>query len=200
MSNDTVSFLVEFVKDPMTVASVTPSSPALARRVAACIPLTGDPVVVELGPGTGAFTEAIQLLLADRGRHIAIDVNARFISVLAARFGGLDAVTADAADLAGILAARGLRHADFVVSGLPWAAFRPDRQQNLLDAVVDALSPDGAFTTFAYLHSRWAAPARRLRRSLEDRFEEVVLGRTVWSNLPPALVYHCRRPRPAPQP
>ena len=39
-----------------------------------------------------------------------------------------------------------------------------------------------------------------LRRSLGTRFDEVVAGRTVWANVPPAFVYFCRRPRvPAPQ-
>jgi hypothetical protein len=33
-----------------------------------------------------------------------------------------------------------------------------------------------------------------LLRSLRARFEEVVVSQTVWSNLPPALVYFCRRP------
>lgn len=27
-------------------------------------------------------------------------------------------------------------------------------------------------------------------------FEEVTVGRTTWRNLPPAFVYHCRRPLP----
>ena len=61
-------------------------------------------------------------------------------------------------------------------------------------AVVAALADDGAFTTFAYQHARWAPPARRLHRTLRELFEEVVVGGTVWANLPPAVVYHCRRP------
>lgn len=156
----------------------------------------GQPVVVELGSGTGAFSRTIQDRLDGRGRHIALDVNERFTALLTERFPGLDAVTADARDVSAILAERGLGQADAIVSGLPWASFRHERQRELLDAVVDALSPQGAFTTFAYVHARRFIPARRLRRSLADRFEEVVLGRTVWANLPPALVYHCRRPRP----
>jgi phospholipid N-methyltransferase len=179
----------------MSVASVTPSSRALARRMTAPVPATGDPVVLELGPGTGAFTREIEVVRAGRGRHVAVELNERFTSLLAARFPGLDAVTADAGDVVAVLAGLGLGHADVIVSGLPWVAFRPERQQELLDAVVDALAPGGAFTTFGYVHARWSGPARRFRRLLGERFEEVVLGRTVWANLPPALVYHCRRPR-----
>ncbi|MGW1997631.1 class I SAM-dependent methyltransferase [Embleya sp. NPDC001921] len=194
MSSTLIPFIREFVKAPTVVASVIPSSKALARQVASPVPSTGHPVVVELGPGTGAFTRTIQERLDGRGRHIALDVNERFTALLSDRFPAVDALTADARDLPALLTERGLGHADAIVSGLPWATFRPERQRELLDAVACALSPRGAFTTFAYIHAHRSTAARRFRRSLAERFEEVVLGRTVWANLPPALVYHCRRP------
>lgn len=189
------SFVREFARDPMTVASVVPSGQVLSRRVVAPIPADGQPVVVELGPGTGAFTSSIQASLAGRGRHVALEINERFAAMLAARFPGVEVVPADARDLPVTLDRLGIPRADVVVSGLPWAAFSPPQQQEILGAVTGALHPSGAFTTFAYVHARWSGPARRFRRLLEAHFEEVVLGRTVWTNLPPALVYHCRRPR-----
>ncbi|MEU4223932.1 methyltransferase domain-containing protein [Nonomuraea sp. NPDC026600] len=189
-----MSFFLEFVRDPMTIGAVAPSSPALARAATAVVPRTGSPVVVELGPGTGSFTEAIQQRLAGRGRHIAVEVNPRFADKLGALHPAVDVVHADAADLVTVLAQRGLRQADVVVSGLPWAAFTENHQREVLSAVVDALSPHGVFTTFAYVHAWWAPPARRLLRSMRSRFDEVVISRTVWANLPPALVYYCRRP------
>jgi phospholipid N-methyltransferase len=200
MSNYPSTFLREFVRAPMSVASVTPSGAALTRQVAIPVPTTGDPVVVELGPGTGAFTRTIQAQLGGRGRHIAIELNQRFAGLLADRFPGLDVVNANAGDLTTVLAERGLPGADVIVSGLPWAAFESGQQRAVLDAVAAALSPGGAFTTFAYVHARWMPPARRLRRALTGTFEEVVLGRTVWANVPPALVYHCRRPRAGARP
>jgi len=196
VNNTLIPFIREFAKAPTVVASVIPSGKALARQMASPIPSMGQPVVVELGSGTGAFSRTIQERLDGRGRHIALDINERFTALLTERVAGLDAVTADARDVSTILAERGLGQADAIVGGLPWASFRHERQRELLDAIVEALSPQGAFTTFAYVHARRFVPARRLRRSLADRFEEVVLGRTVWANLPPALVYHCRRPHP----
>lgn len=196
---DRLAFLREFLRSPFTVAAITPSSRQLAEVVTATVPQTGAPLVVELGPGTGAFSAAIQRQLAGRGHHLAIEINARFAERLTARFAGLEVAVADARGLSDILADRGLGQADAIVSGLPWAAFAPSRQDELLEAVLSSLAPHGAFTTFAYTHTVWAPPARRLRRSLRSRFEEVVLSRTVWANLPPAFVYYCRRPRP-PQP
>ncbi len=189
-----MSFLWEFVRSPLTVGAVAPSGWPLARVVSAPVPSAGEPVVVELGPGSGAFTAAIQQRLAGRGRHVAVELNHRFAERLARSHPTVEVVRADARHLPQVLAQRGLGGADVVVSGLPWAAFAARDQHDVLAAVVSALPADGAFTTFAYIHARWAGPARGLLRSLRSRFDEVVIGRTVWANLPPALVYHCRRP------
>ncbi|MBO4160084.1 class I SAM-dependent methyltransferase [Micromonospora antibiotica] len=193
--NHRAEFLREFLRDPFTVAAVAPSGRPLADLVTAPVPGVGEPLVVELGPGTGAFTAAIQRRLAGRGRHLAVEVNERFAGLLAARYPRLDVAVADARDLGDVLAQRGHGRADVIVSGLPWAAFAGGQQDELLHAVTDALAPDGAFTTFGYTFARWTPPAQRLRRALGDRFEEVVTGRTVWANVPPAFVYSCRRPR-----
>ena len=49
-------FVREFVRSPLRTASIVPSSSRLAEQMVAALPAEGDPVVVELGPGTGAFT------------------------------------------------------------------------------------------------------------------------------------------------
>lgn len=190
-----VCFLGEFVRAPLTIGAVAPSGTGLAKVATAAVPRTGSPVVVELGPGTGAFTRLIQERIPRSGRHLAVELNPRFAGRLAALHPAVDVVVADATELRGVLAGRGLAQADVVVSGLPWAAFSEKAQRDILSEVVAVLPPDGAFTTFAYAHARWAPPARRLLRALRERFDEVVISRTVWANVPPALVYVCRRPR-----
>ncbi|MBU2664580.1 methyltransferase domain-containing protein [Actinoplanes bogorensis] len=185
-----MTFLVEFARSPLIVGAVAPSGRSLAEVVTAPVPRTGDPLVVELGPGTGSFTAAIQRRLAGRGRHVAVEINPRFAARLSRAHPGVEVVAADARDLSSLVE----RPADVVVSGLPWAAFSPTMQGDALSAIARSLKPGGAFTTFAYVHARWAPPARRLLRSLRSHFDEVVVGRTVWANLPPALVYHCRTP------
>jgi phosphatidylethanolamine/phosphatidyl-N-methylethanolamine N-methyltransferase len=198
MSHDTLMFLQRFLRHPRRVGAVAPSSGALARRVVAPVPGTGEPVVVELGPGTGAFTEAIQRRLGGRGRHLALEIDPVFAAALRRRFPHVDVVVAGADRLPEALARHGLGGADVVVSGLPWAAFPPERTARIMAAVAASMAPHGAFTTFAYMHALWTPAAERLRRDLRRTFEEVVPGRTEWANLPPALVYHARRPRPQP--
>lgn len=189
-----ISFLAQLARDPRAVGAIAPSGTPLAERITATIPRTGQPLVVELGPGTGAFTKVIQQRLAGQGRHLAVEINPAFADRLAREHPAVDVLRADAEALATLLTERNLPRAEAIVSGLPWAVFTAQRQREILSAVVAALADDGAFTTFAYQHARWAPPARRLHRALCELFEEVVVGGTVWANLPPAVVYHCRRP------
>ncbi|MGW3469903.1 class I SAM-dependent methyltransferase [Saccharopolyspora sp. NPDC000995] len=189
-------FLWEFVKSPTTTAAVGPSSRSLAEQMVAPIPHRGDPVVVELGPGTGAFTEVIQRRLGGRGRHLALELNPRWAAELRERFPVVEVVCANARDLPELLRQRELR-ADVVVSGLPWVAHAPVDGVPLIRLIARSLVPGGAFTQFAYTWTRWAPPARRQLADLRAEFEETVISRTVWRNLPPAVAYLARRPRQA---
>ncbi|GIH80471.1 class I SAM-dependent methyltransferase [Planobispora longispora] len=196
MTNDTTLFLGQWMRAPGTIGAVAPSSRKLAEMVTAPIPQRGEPVIVELGPGTGAFTAEIQRRLRGRGRHLAVEINPKLADFLSARHPRVDVTVADAVKLPQLLWERGLDRADVIVSGLPWAAFSGETQTSLLDAVTAVLGPNAAFTTFAYSFAKPFPPARRFRQRMRDTFEEVVTGRTVWGNLPPAFVYHARRPRP----
>ncbi|MGV9774468.1 class I SAM-dependent methyltransferase [Streptosporangium sp. NPDC003464] len=195
MTNDTTLFLGQWIRSPGTVGAVAPSSRRLAETVTTPVPHRGDPVVVELGPGTGAFTAEIQRRLGGRGHHMAVEINPKLADFLSARHPKVDVVVEDAARLPQLLQERGFHRADAVVSGLPWAAFSEETQTRLMDAVVAIMDSNTAFTTFAYSFAKRLPPAQRFRQRLFDTFEEVVVGRTVWGNLPPAFVYHARRPR-----
>jgi phosphatidylethanolamine/phosphatidyl-N-methylethanolamine N-methyltransferase len=191
---DAAYLMREFARQPGVVGALAPSSPRLAAAITATIPHYGDPVVVELGPGTGSFTDAIQARLGTRGRHIAVELNPRLATLTASRHRRVDMVRASADRLPQILADRGISHADLIISGLPWVSMSASVAEVALDAVADVLAPSGAFTTFGYTLVRGLAPGRRFRRMLTARFEEVVVGRTVVRNLPPAFVYYARRP------
>lgn len=196
---DTSLFLREFLRDPTKVAAVAPSSPRLAAQMVAPIPERGEPVVVELGPGTGAFTSVIQDRLGGRGVHLALELHPTMAEVLTERFPAVHVEQANATALPAILARHGVDAVDVIVSGLPWAAYADHTPKSLVTIAAETLRPGGTYTQFAYGWTRWAPPAKRLLRQFRADFEEVVISRTVWSNLPPAMVYLARRPR-VPQP
>ena len=198
---DAARFTAEFVRSPRATASVWPSSTALAGAVAdAALARCSrpDPLVVELGAGSGAFTVELARRLDRRARHLAVELNPALAHRLALRLPEVDVVPADVAELATLLALRGLpgeRGVDVVVSGLGWSATRPGREDSLLPTVAATLADDGVLVQFGYGVTRWAAPARALEHELHELFDEVTTSPTVWRNLPPAVVHRAAHPR-----
>lgn len=188
------------LRDQRTVGAIAPSSTRLALQLAAIVPEHGEPVVVELGPGTGAVTRAISARLAGRGHHLALEAKPELLAYLRERYPQVLAHHADAGEIATLLAAHQLGTAHTIISGLPWSLFPAPTQHRLLRRISGCLRADGVFTTFAYLHGLPLPRARSFRRMLNEHFGEVLSTPPVWANLPPAITYICRAPRPVEPP
>ena len=139
------------------MGAVVPSSTRLSAVLASIVPTAGAPVVVELGPGTGAVSAVIDERLPRGARHLAVELDEGMVEFLGRTRPGLEVVHGDARDLGKLLAERGVMHVDAVVCGLPWALFDEPTQQRVLTEVGHAIGPTGAFTTFAYLPGHGAA-------------------------------------------
>ena len=186
-------FFKVFLRAPALTSAIMPSSPWLAERMVADIGLEQARVVVEIGPGTGAFTRAIQKEISPSTFYLAVEIDKVFASHLKRQFPRVQVVNDSAERLDRHLQDFGHAAADCVLSGLPWAGFKPDEQQRLLSAVIRTLKPGGMMTTYAFNHVAWRSGARSFRKLLESNFSEVTTTRTEWRNLPPAFVYRCQR-------
>ncbi len=176
------------------MGAVAPSSSHLAARLAAVVPRVGDPVVIELGPGTGSVTTAIEHRLAGRGRQVAVEIDPVLAAHLRAEYPDVEVLAGDAAELEWLLAEHDVPGVDVVVSGLPWSLIGAPAQRAIIEAIARSLRSEGSFTTLAYVHALPITRARRFRALLDEVFDEVLTTRTVWRNLPPAVTYVCRRP------
>jgi phospholipid N-methyltransferase len=187
-----MSILTEFLRHPMLTGAVAASSPALARTMTEGIGLEEARTVVELGPGTGVFTEAIRRRVTPGTRLVAIEINEHLAVRLEDRFRGLpiEVVHGSATDLARLVD----EPVDVVVSGLPWTVMAEPVRRRILDAVTTVLTPTGRFTTFAYAHAAWTPPGRRFAAELRQRFATTGTSRVVWRNLPPAFVHRASAP------
>jgi phosphatidylethanolamine/phosphatidyl-N-methylethanolamine N-methyltransferase len=186
-------FSTAFLRDPLHVAALFPSFPPLCRQAIAPLPETGDPVVLDLGAGTGSVTDEIQKRLQGRGRHIAVEMDEDMAEVLRQRHPNVEVMCTDAHTAVEKLLAEGVR-ADLSVSGLPWLATAP-KDRSIFPLLARMAAPGGAVTQLAHAWIRFFPTAKQVQRNLEATFEEVVVSRTVWLNAPPAVVYVARRPR-----
>lgn len=189
-------FVREFLRNPSQIGAVWPSSVALAERMVAASRVRTASLVVEIGPGTGAFTKAILRDLPANCDFIAIERSPDLAKHLSERFPGVNVTAACASTLPEILQGR---KACAIVSGLPWAAFPHELQTQLLNAITQTLAADGIFTTFAYYGPHRLAAGRRLGQRLSESFGEVRRSPVVLANLPPAFVYSCSAGAPPQQ-
>jgi phosphatidylethanolamine/phosphatidyl-N-methylethanolamine N-methyltransferase len=186
-------FLGGFLRGPTSVGALGPSSAALAEAMIQDFPLASSDTVVELGPGTGAFTRRILERIGRRTTFIALELDPIFVSRLRRRFPTLSVYNDSAEQMPSYLARHGKKKVDYIISGLPWASLPLKVQDNVLKAVLDVLAPGGVFTTFGYLHARWMPNAQRFRGRLRRHFSAVETSAIVWKNFPPAFVYRCKR-------
>ena len=181
--------LGQFVRKPMSVGAVAPSSWRLAELITDVAELGRASTVVEFGPGTGAFTEVILRKMQPGTTFFAIEANESFAAATRTRCPGAQVVHGSAASVRAHLESCGHASCDCIVSGLPFASFSPVLQDEILAAVVDVLAPGGRFVTFAYLTGIVWPLARRFRHRLHEQFSDVTSTHTIWRNIPPAYVY-----------
>jgi phosphatidylethanolamine/phosphatidyl-N-methylethanolamine N-methyltransferase len=188
-----VEFLQAFIREPASVGALSPSSRALAKAMIEGCPLEKADTVVEIGPGTGAFTGLIRERIGEKTTFIALELDPQNARSLKRRFPDLIVYNDSAERMTEYLALHGKQKANYIISGLPWASLPLGVQERVMDAVLTSLTAGGVFTTFAYLHARWMPKAVQFRRNLELHFGAVETSRVVWGNLPPAFVYRCTR-------
>ena len=114
-------FFKTFIKQPTVNASITPSSKRAAIGMLDGLDLSSMEYVVELGPGTGVFTDLLSKRLPPTCKVLLIELEEVYIEPLIEnnddRF---EVVKCSACNLEGLLAERGISRVDLVISGLPY--------------------------------------------------------------------------------
>ncbi len=186
------TFIKELRHNWKTIGAVMPSSPALAARMIEAAGAQQARRILELGPGTGAFTGAVAATMPRNSEYLGIELNDTFVQQLRPRFPGLRFECADAQhfDFTKVLP-EGEKF-DTIISGLPWTYFPRPLQEAILNNVLRHLAPGGCFATFAYWGFHMLSGGRQFRALLHDMTHGVETTRVVWGNLPPAFVYLAR--------
>ena len=175
-------FFRGFIKHPVMVGSVIPSSKMLIDRMLEPVDWKSCRLFVEYGPGVGTFTQHVLDRLAPDAVLIAIDTNPDFTKYLGAKIrdSRLRPVTGSAADVRRIMADFGLDEADYLLSGLPFSTLPPGVGPAIAEATAEALRPGGAFLVYQF--------SPKVRQFLEPYFDRVERG-FEWRNVPPATLF-----------
>ncbi|MCX6997510.1 MAG: hypothetical protein NTV49_10595 [Kiritimatiellaeota bacterium] len=191
-------FLKQFITHPRKTGAVAASSKHLARSIVATANLAQARVVVELGPGTGVFTEKILQHLPRGAVFFALELNPGFVAETRKHCPTATVYHDSALHIKKYLRQHGVEHCDCIISSLPWGVFKKSQQAELLDAIIGALHHNGEFLTFTYLGGLLLPSARDFLKLLRSYFMIVRKTPVVWRNIPPAFIYHCRHGSAAP--
>jgi phospholipid N-methyltransferase len=179
-------FLRGFLKNPVMVGSVIPSSRILIDKMLGPVDWAATKVFVEYGPGVGTFTRPILDKLGPDAILLTIDTNPEFTDFLKRDIDDerLVAVTGSAADVERILAERGFAHADYVLSGLPFSTLPPGVGSDIGAATSRVIRPGGAFLVYQF--------SPKVLDFIKPVFERIERG-FEWINVPPANLFWAYR-------
>lgn len=189
MPQDFLSFFIAWMSAPGRVGAIAPSGEALANLITSEITEATGPVL-ELGPGTGAFTYKLLQRGVRQENLTLVEYGSDFMRLLQMRFPGTRVLWMDASQLAGSSLYDGAP-VGAVVSGLPLLNMSTRKIVSIVGGAFSYIRPGGAFYQFTY---GMTCP---VPRPILDRLglKAKLLDRAVL-NVPPAAVYRLtRRPQ-----
>ena len=175
-------FLRGFLKNPVMVGSIIPSSRVLIDKMLDPVDWANTRLFVEYGPGVGTFTRPILDRLGPDATLVTIDTNSEFTTYLKKSIEDprLVAVTGSAADVEKILAERSLGAADYVLSGLPFSTLPPGVGDAIAQASAKVIRPGGAFLVYQF--------SPKVKDFIAPHFDRIERG-FEWVNVPPATLF-----------
>jgi phosphatidylethanolamine/phosphatidyl-N-methylethanolamine N-methyltransferase len=183
--DDEVRFLRSWIEKPLRMGAVMPSGKILARTMAQYVDVNSTAPVVELGPGTGAITNALIEHGIDQKRLVLVEYNPGFCALLRDRYPQATVVQGDAYALRDSLGDVLSVPASAVVSGLPLVTQPMLKRLKLIRDAFAALAPGAPFVQFTY------SVAPPIPKSLPGVSTEA--SERIWMNLPPARVWVYRK-------
>ena len=183
--DDEVRFLRSWIEKPLHMGAVMPSGKVLARTMAQYVDIKSEGPVVELGPGTGAITNALIEHGVDQKRLVLVEYNPGFCALLRDRYPHAKVVQGDAYALRDSLWNVLTTPASAVVSGLPLVTKPMLTRLKLVRDAFLALAPRAPFVQFTY------SVAPPIPKSLPGVSTEA--SERIWMNLPPARVWVYRK-------
>jgi phosphatidylethanolamine/phosphatidyl-N-methylethanolamine N-methyltransferase len=182
-------FFRRWLRNPLQMGSVIPSSPALCRRIAAAVERGPDEYVLELGAGTGVISAALLAAGVPAHKLIVVEIVPEMADFLRRALPGVNVICGDAFDLAKALPPEMQGRIGTAICGIPLVLLPLARQEAFRDAV-ERVAPGRGFLLYSYCatsplpYRRLGMTARRMAFTL--------------ANFPPASVWRYRPAQPRP--
>lgn len=178
-------FFWQFLRHPRSVGAIAPSGKSLSAKMTEPIDFEKAKIIVEYGPGTGAFTKRLLEKKREDTALICIEKNVKFAKTLEREFSdklsdNFRIIHGGAEETDAILAKYGYNGADYIVSGLPFTSLPKELSVKIFGVTQKVIGSDGKFITFQYSKAK--------QKFFEEYFNTHDILR-VRKNLPPAHVF-----------
>ena len=135
-------FIKQFLSNPNSIGAVHPSSDELADLITETAKLKNRSTIVEIGSGTGVFTEKIHEKKNESADFFAIELNPYFVEQTKKRCPYVKVFKGSAKNINIYLKDQGFSGCDCIISGLPWASFNNEISP-LLDGPISIIEIRG---------------------------------------------------------
>ena len=180
-------FLAAWLRAPLMMGAIMPSSRALAQAMAKQVDAADPGWVVELGAGTGVVTYALLEAGIDPKRLLVIEREPKLFAILEAQFPQVNVVCADAVYLNDILAKFGNPKISAIVSSLPMITL-PKKIEQAIQEQMAALVGEGKIVQFTFGAKSPLNRVKLRQQGISGKRVKLVLA-----NVPPAHVWVYRR-------
>lgn len=184
--NENIEFLQAFLKNPLKVGSIAPSSPELAQKMVDEIRPNEDSVVLELGVGTGAITKFLQSIVPNKESYLGIELDKDLVKSLRRNFPNLKIVRGNACETFSIYQKTNFGKVGYIICCLPFVSLPNEVGEKILSEIDKFMEQGCVFRTFQYAHGYYFPSAIKLREHMRDRYGKAKKSQLVVKNVPPA--------------
>ncbi len=185
--NENLQFLRAFLKNPLKVGAVAPSSPELAAEMLQGFEPDENNIVLELGVGTGAITRRLREIIPNKDSYLGIELDGSLVKTISDKFSELNIVCGNAADAYTIHKESGLGKVRYVVCCLPFVSLPKEVSESVLEEVAKFMVEGCTLRIFQYAHGYYLPPAIKMREFLRGRYGKSMRSPLVLKNIPPAF-------------
>lgn len=189
MFKRTLAFTLNFLKNPMRIGSIVPSSPEFCEFILHHANFHKNDKVLEIGTGTGAITKVLYEKMVNPTQYMGIELVPEFIETLSKDYPKFKFEVGSAEFLTTIC--KDFPPVDLVVCSLPWMLFPPVLQHTILNQISSVLKEGGRFTTYTYTLGLYRPKAKPFVIELGNTFKHVYRSPAFMRNIPPATVFTC---------
>lgn len=159
-------FIKIYLRDRKGVAALTPTSRFGIRKVLNKIDFSERSIIVEYGPGDGVFSRELLKHMTKDSKLILIETNEDFVKELQA-IGDqrLFVFRESAENISKVLSHAGEKHADYVISGIPFSHIPENVRHEIITNTHSSLRGGGKFLIYQYSH--------KIRPYLRQKFSDI---------------------------